>query len=523
MSIRQKKTLQKKSRQNLLFDIQKQLDFVFKTFSNLFASAASISKKQKNFITKKFFFDEMFRLLSKDLKCRIRSKAITKCVLFFLPFSISDIFIWRMNEFYCEILNDDMKFIKNFEKKVRRADNFVRLVMSQKKKSILIDEHEHYCELFQIVFTIEFKIATNRAAKLNQHLKKKIFNLNKYHDFFLQSFKEWTIKKIVWKYSTILNWYMSDSKNYIWSFKTKKTYNFFFEWRFVVQKKRAHFKQSMSFIDELFGSIDRFFSFQRRFRFIEHSLNKNENVQILRKQFVQMFVYFKRFVETIIFKSAAYQKFVQPTSKSSSVSKIRMIRNSKKIARFEQARVFIFDDSKKVARFEQTRVFIFDPSEFAVRLIVTIEQTRDFIFGSFEPIFRFVENSKTIVLISLSFRFFSTSNRFKSAFFLWKLLYDLSDRFVRVDSRSAENDFLSKKFDANYFNLNSDDSDYENQFIRTNFLFRKNFVKRFNEKQMKFQTKRSKTIFIQYEFDKGNLFEKGHLSYMYVGAFGSYK
>ena len=220
------KMFQKKpSRQNLLFDIQKNLNLISKTLE-LLSSTMSISKNQKELISKKSIFDEMFRLLSNDLKCRIQSNVISKCVLLFFSL-ISDVFIRRMNEIYCGVFSDNFCSIKISKRRIRRADNFVRLKIFQKDKFILMNKHKHYCDFFQILFTAKYKTTTNRAIKLNKHIEKEIYNLKRYHTFFLQSLKKWTIKKIVWKYSIVLNWYTNNFENYIWSFTTNEIYDFF--------------------------------------------------------------------------------------------------------------------------------------------------------------------------------------------------------------------------------------------------------------------------------------------------------
>ena len=138
-------------------------------------------------------------------------------------------------------------------------------------------------------------------------------NLKQNHAIFLQSLRKWTMKRIVRKYATILNWYTSNFKNYLWSFESKKTYNLLNEWRLVVTEKQAHFKKSksLSIIDELFESIDRFFSFQRQLRSFEYSLNKNKDLHMLKNQFTQMTVYFRRSIEknknTSVFKFISTQ------------------------------------------------------------------------------------------------------------------------------------------------------------------------------------------------------------------------
>ena len=150
-------------------------------------------------------------------------------------------------------------------------------------------------------------------------------NLKRNHAIFLQSLKEWTIKRIVWKYATMLNWYTSNFKNYLWLFESKKIYNLFNEWKFVVTEKQTHFKKSLLIIDEFFESIDRFFFVQRQLRPFEFSLSKNKNLHMLKNQFVQMSVYSRRSIEknknTNVFKSNLSQKFFQIESVSKFDSK----------------------------------------------------------------------------------------------------------------------------------------------------------------------------------------------------------
>ena len=96
-----------------------------------------------------------------------------------------------MNKFYCEILNDDLKFIKNLsEKTIKRAKNLVRIVIFKKKKLMLIDEHGHLCDLSQILFIPKCKTAEDRLNKFNEYFELKMFNLNRYHENFIQFLKK---------------------------------------------------------------------------------------------------------------------------------------------------------------------------------------------------------------------------------------------------------------------------------------------------------------------------------------------
>ena len=63
-------------------------------------------------------------------------------------------------------------------------------MMSQNEKFLLIDEHDHFCELSQILFTNEFKIVIERAAKFDQYIDQKMTNLERNHAIFLQSLKK---------------------------------------------------------------------------------------------------------------------------------------------------------------------------------------------------------------------------------------------------------------------------------------------------------------------------------------------
>ena len=178
-----------------LKNIQKKLKRMFNAFLQSSISIALISKAQKNLTTKKTFFKKMFRLLFEKLKCRIRSKIIKKCKLSSLSFLISNIFIWRIDDLYCDILTNESRFIQKFE--ICRTNNFVRLMMFQNEKFLLIDKHNHFCELFQILFTDEFKTVIERVVKFDQYIDQKMANLKRNHAIFLQSLKEWTMKRIV--------------------------------------------------------------------------------------------------------------------------------------------------------------------------------------------------------------------------------------------------------------------------------------------------------------------------------------
>ena len=268
----------------------------------------------------------MFRLLLERLKCRIQSKIIKKCKLSSLLFSISNIFIWRIDDLDCDILTNESRSIQRLE--IRRTNNFVRLMIFQNKKFLLIDEYDHFCELSQILFTDEFKTVIERIVKFDQYINQEMISLKRNHTIFLQSLKKWTMKRIVWKYATILNWYTSNSKDYLWSFKSKKIYNLLDEWKLVVTEKQTHFKKSLSIIDEFFESIDRFFSFQRQLRSFEYSLSKDKNLHMLKNQFAQMSVYFRRSIKknknTNVSKSISSQKSFQIDSKFQFVFKTIM-------------------------------------------------------------------------------------------------------------------------------------------------------------------------------------------------------
>ena len=320
---RQKKAFSKKKIFLKLKNIQKKLKRMFNAFLQSSVSIALILKIQKNLTMKRIFFEKMFRLLFEKLKCRIRSEIIKKCKLSFLSFSISNIFIWRIDDLYCDILANESRFIQKLE--IRRTNNFVQLMMFQNEKFLLINEHDYFCELFQILFTDEFKIVTERVVKFDQYINQKMTNLKRNHTIFLQSLKKWTMKRIVWKYTTVLNWYTSNFKNYLWSFESKEIYNLLDEWKFVITEEQTHFRKSLSTIDEFFESIDWFFSSQRQFRSFEYSLSKNKNLHILKNQFVQMTVYFrhsiKRHKNENVFKSMSSQKFFQYDSKSQFIFK----------------------------------------------------------------------------------------------------------------------------------------------------------------------------------------------------------
>ena len=356
---------------------------VFNAFLQSSVSIALISKIQKNLTTKKFFFEKMFRLLFEKLKCRIRLKIIKKCKLSFLSFSISNIFIWRIDDLYCDIFANESRFIQKLE--ICRTNNFVRLMMFQNEKSLLIDEHDHFYELSQILFTDELKIVIERIVKFDQYINQKMTNLKRNHTIFLQSLKKWTIKRVIWKYTTVLNWYTSNFKNYLWSFESKKIYNLLDEGKFVVTERQTHFKKSLSIIDEFFKSIDLFFSSQRQLRSFEYSLNKNKDLHMLKNQFVQMTVYFRRSIkrhkDENVFKSMSSQKFFQIDSKSQFAFKTiiqQKFFQSESVSEFHSKSIqsiqfaFVFE-----IQFIFHRNFQFIQSFFDVQLIASVS---DFIF-----------------------------------------------------------------------------------------------------------------------------------------------
>ena len=316
----QKKAFSKKNFLSALKNIQKKLKQMSNASSKPSISIALISEAQKNLTTKKSFFEKMFRLLSERLRCRIRPEIIKKCRLSSLSPPISNIFIWRIDDLYCGILADEPRFRENLG--IRWANNFVRLVMFQSEKPLLMNEHDHFCELSRILFTNEFKTVTERAAKFDQYIDQEIASLKQNHAAFLQSLKKWAVKRVVWKYATVLNWYTSNTKNYLWSLEAKKTYNLLDEWRPVVTKGQAHFRKPLPAIDELFESIDRFFSSQRQLRSFEYPLNENKDLHMLKGQFAQMSVYPRRPTEkdkeTSTPKPDPPQKFfrIDPSSQS---------------------------------------------------------------------------------------------------------------------------------------------------------------------------------------------------------------
>ena len=63
-------------------------------------------------------------------------------------------------------------------------------MMFQNEKSLLIDKHDHFCELFQILFTNEFKIVIEGTAKFDQYINQKMTNLKRNCAIFLLSSKK---------------------------------------------------------------------------------------------------------------------------------------------------------------------------------------------------------------------------------------------------------------------------------------------------------------------------------------------
>ena len=480
---RQKKAFSKKKFLLKLKNIQKKLKRMFNAFLQSSVSIALIPKAQKDLTTKKNFFEKMFRLLFEKLKCRIRSKIIKKCKLSSLSFSISNIFIWRIDDLYCDILTNESRFIQELE--IRRTNNFVRLMMFQNEKFLLINEHDHFCELSQILFTDKFKTIIERIVKFDQYIDQKMTSLKRNHAIFLESLKKWTMKRIVWEYATILNWYTSNFKNYLWSLKSKETYNLLNEWKFVVTERQTHFRKLLLIIDELFESIDWFFSSQRQLRSFEYSLSKDKNLHMLKNQFVQMTVYLWRSIEKHkdenVLKSMSSEKFFRIDSNfvsSAFVSEVRLIfhKNFQIIQSKHDVRFSIeinrhdFVSSVQSAFVSEVRLMFyknsphFIQSQFDAQSIVSISDKAQSehnvrfslnvqsIFYSSNIDFQLISNylsnrrhklRRDDVRFLFVYSFFSTDFVFES--FKLSLLY--------------ENNILNMKFNATNLNLDSNDSD----------------------------------------------------------------
>ena len=316
-----------------LKNFQRELERVSNASLQPVVSTALIPEAQKDLTTEKASPGEMFRLLPEGLRCRIRSEAIRKCKLPSLPPPIPNIPIWRIDDLYCGILADEPRSIQGL--KIRRAGNLVRLVMSQSGKSLLVDEHGHFCELSQVLFTDEFKTVTERAAKFDQYIDQEMASLERNHAAFLQSLREWAVKRAVWEYATVLNWYTSNSKDYLWPLGPEETYNLLNEWRPVVTEGQAHFRKPLPAIDELFGSTDRPLSSQRQLRSFEYPLSKDKDLHMLRGQFAQMTVYPRRPIEkdkdTSVPKPISTQQSFQTDSRSQSVPKTAVQQKSSRI------------------------------------------------------------------------------------------------------------------------------------------------------------------------------------------------
>ena len=520
---RQKKTFSKKKFFLKLKNIQKKLKRMFNAFLQSSILIALILKAQKDLTTKIFFFEKMFRLLFKKLKCRIRSKIIKKCKLSFLSFLISNIFSWHIDDLYCDIFANESRFIQRL--KIRRTNNFVRLMMFQSEKSLLIDEHDHFCELFQILFTDEFKIVIERIVKFDQYINQKMTNLKRNHTIFLQSLKKWTIKQIVWKYTTVLNWYTSSFKNYLWSFESKKTYNLFDEWKFVVTERQTHFRKSLSIIDEFFKSIDRFFSSQRQLQSFEYSLNKNKNLHMLKNQFVQMTIHFWRSTERHknenVFKSISSQKFFQIDSKFQFAFKTIIQQKSfqsESISEFHSKSIqliqfaFVSEIRLIFHRSFHSIQFFFNAQLTAFDVCLLIEIDRHGFISSIQFAFIFEVRLMFHKNSSHSFQFqfgaqsiVSISDKSKSIFYFSKIDFQLTLNYLsnrrhklrRENVRFSfaysllsadfvfetfelslfyENNILNMKFNATNLNLNSNDSNDVVKLMQTRLYSTINFI-----------------------------------------------
>ena len=168
---RQKKTFSKKNFFSKLKNIQKKLKRMFNAFLQSAVSIALISKIQKNLTTKKTFFEKMFQLLFEKLKCKIRSKIIKKCKLSSLSFSISNIFIWRIDDLYCDILANESRFIQKFE--ICQTNNFVRLMMFQNENFCWLTNMIIFVNCFRFYLQMSSKSQSNESSNsINISIKK---------------------------------------------------------------------------------------------------------------------------------------------------------------------------------------------------------------------------------------------------------------------------------------------------------------------------------------------------------------
>ena len=94
----------------------------------------ALQNVSKNIVVEKFKMNNVFKLLFEELKCQVKLKTISKCVLFSLSSFISNISIWQKNDLYCDVLNHDFDSLQDILTKnvICRAKHFVRMIVFKK-------------------------------------------------------------------------------------------------------------------------------------------------------------------------------------------------------------------------------------------------------------------------------------------------------------------------------------------------------------------------------------------------------
>ena len=105
----------------------------------------------------------------------------------------------------------------------------------------------------------------------------------------------------MWKFQTVAHWFTNDFFDYVWFFSQKNTYDFISKWKSIITNEKYHFRHFLFLIDEFFENTNLSFSNQRRMKFIIFSIEKTKNTKLFRKEFVHLFVQFRRLqIETFL-------------------------------------------------------------------------------------------------------------------------------------------------------------------------------------------------------------------------------
>ena len=224
-------------------------------------------------------------------------------------------------------------FTKHFNEKCSSSrETFCTYDCVQKKKNFF-DRWIRFAVWFVSNF-IHLQVSNRDELKIkfNRHLNEKRYNFEKYHKFFLQFFQKWIWKRVLWKFQTVAHWFTNDFFDYVWFFSQKNTYNLILKWKSIVTNEKYHFRHFLFFIDELFKNTNLSFSNQRRIKFIAFSIEKTKNTELLRNEFVHLFVQFKRLqIETFLKTNDSKKKSVIISQMHSEIKKSKKLKMSKTI------------------------------------------------------------------------------------------------------------------------------------------------------------------------------------------------